>query len=296
MKHIIKSGIFALIALFVLAACDPQESNDYSLGPIPQESQLSFTATPTSGQPNIVALENASSVNGVAVWDLGNGNTAKGPNVKAEYPFAGTYTITMTLYTTGGSASVSNTVTVAQDDMSLLNTPMYNALTGGASNLAGKTWVFDQYHDGHFGVGPADASTPEWWSCPAEGKEGSSLYSQEFTFTQVGVKLEWKNNGYIYTNESGKNALGGEYIEALGDYDMKYALKSSYTFALNETEKTITLSGDAFLGFYAGNSTFEILSLTEDELYMKVRSALESGNGWWFRLIPKEKNQKPEVL
>ena len=48
--------------------------------------------------------------------------------------------------------------------------PMYNALTGGAANLGGKTWVFDQYHDGHFGVGPAKGGgdydgTPKWWSC-----------------------------------------------------------------------------------------------------------------------------------
>ncbi|MDL2255992.1 PKD domain-containing protein [Parabacteroides sp. OttesenSCG-928-G06] len=295
MKNIFKLAMFALIAI-VATACDPQESNDYSLGVAPQESQLAFTATPKSGQPNVINLKDESSVSGVALWDLGNGATAKGKEVKAEYPFAGTYTIEMTLYTTGGSVTISSTITIAADDMSLLDTPMYNALTGGASNLAGKTWVFDQYHDGHFGVGPADAATPDWWACPAEGKDGSSLYTQEFTFTQVGVKLEWKNNGYIYTNEPGKNALGGEFIDnpgGAGDFDVKYVPKASYTFALNEAEKTITLNGDAFFGFYTGNSTFEILSLTEDALYMKNRSAVEPGNAWWFRLIPKEKNVKP---
>ncbi|MDF9831165.1 PKD domain-containing protein [Parabacteroides sp. PF5-6] len=298
MKNILKSGLLALITLFALAACDPQESSDYSLGPVPQESQLSFTATPSSGKPNVIELKDASSVAGVAVWDLGNGSTAKGSDATAEYPFAGTYTVTLTLYTTGGSASVSQTITIAQDDMSLLDTPMYNALTGGAANLSGKTWVFDQYHDGHFGVGPATASTPEWWSCPAEGKNGSSLYTQEFTFTQVGVKLEWKNNGYVYANEPGKNALGGEFIDnpgGAGDFDVKYTPKSSYTFALNETDKTITLSDGAFFGFYTGSSSYDILSLTDDALYLRNKSAVESGNGWWFRLIPKEKNVKPDV-
>ncbi|MDR1200055.1 MAG: PKD domain-containing protein [Tannerellaceae bacterium] len=298
MKKILKSGLFALMTCFVMLSCSPQESDDHALGSTPQESQLAFSATSVSGQPNIIELKDESSLSGVATWDLGNGSLAKGSQVKAEYPFAGTYTITMTLYTTGGSATISKTLTVEKDDMSLLNTPMYNALTGGASNLAGKTWVFDQYNDGHFGVGPADDSSPSWWSCPAGGKDGSSLYTQEFTFIQVGVKLEWKNNGYVYSNEPGKNALGGDFIDnpgGAGDFDVKYEPKGGYTFILNESEKTISLSSGAFFGFYTGSSTYEILSLTEDELYIKNRSAVESGNGWWFRFIPKEKSQKPSV-
>jgi PKD repeat protein len=265
---------------------------------MPQESQLAFSATPVPGKPNIITLKNESQIPGVATWDLGNGVTSKGGEVSTEYPFAGVYTITMTLYTTGGSVSITKSITIEQDDMSLLDTPMYNALTGGASNLQGKTWVFDQYHDGHFGVGPADDNSPSWWSCPAEGKDGSSLYAQEFTFTQVGVKLEWKNNGYIYTNEAGKNALGGEVIEnpgGVGDFDVKFTPKDSYTFSLNETEKTITLNGGAFFGFYTGTSTYQILSLTDDVLYVKNLSSVESGNGWWFRFIPKEKNLKPSA-
>lgn len=298
MKNIIKSGLLAVMTLFIITSCDPQENDDHALGAAPQESQLAFTATPSSGQPNSIQLKNESSVAGVAIWDMGNGTTSKGQEVKAEYPFAGTYTITMSLYTTGGSASISQAITVNQDDMSLLDTPMYNALTGGASNLSGKTWVFDQYRDGHFGVGPADATSPDWWSCPAEGKNGSSLYTQEFTFTQVGVKLEWKNNGYVYSNEPGKDALGGEFVSdpgGAGDFDVKYEPKAAYTFSLNETDKTITLNDGAFFGFYTGSSTYEILLLTEDELYVKNKSAVESGNGWWFRFIPKEKNQKPSV-
>ncbi len=298
MKNILKYSLYAFIAISVIASCDPQEKDDYSLGAAPQESQLAFSATPMTGKPNTIELKNESGVPGVATWELGNGVTSKGPEVKAEYPFAGTYTITMTLYTTGGSVSITKTITIDQDDMSLLDTPMYNALTGGASNLEGKTWVFDQYHDGHFGVGPADGSSPDWWSCPAEGKVGSSLYTQEFTFTQVGVKLEWKNNGYIYTNEPGKNALGGEFIEnpgGVGDFDVKYATKDNYTFSLNETERTITLNGGAFFGFYTGTSTYQILSLTNDELYVKNISGVEPGNGWWLRFVPKENNLKPSA-
>jgi FOG: PKD repeat len=299
MKNIIKHGLFLLMAVFVMASCDPQEGDDYALGAAPQESQLSFSVTPKSGQPNIVDFKDESSVNGVALWNFGNGATAKGTNVSAQYPFAGTYNITMTLYTTGGSVSKSQSITVANDDMALLNTPMYNALTGGAANLAGKIWVFDQYHAGHFGIGPATGTTPEWWSCPAEGKEGASLYTQEFTFTQVGVKLNWKNNGKVYTNSSGVAALAGlgypnSAATPVDDYDVEYAPKASYTFTLNETAKTLTLSDGAFFGHYAGVSSYQIVTLNENELYLRCVSALETGNAWYYRFIPKEKNIKPK--
>lgn len=296
MKNIFKSGIIVAMAIFAMASCAPQDKDDYALGAMPEVSQMAFSVTPKSGQPNVIELKNESSVKGVVTWDMGDGTTAKGEAAEAQYPFKGTYVVAMTMYTTGGSATVTQEVTVAQDDMSLLNTPMYNALTGGADNLEGKTWVFDQYHNGHFGVGPNTDTSPSWWSCPANEKLESSLYTQEFTFIQVGVKMIWKNNGFIYTNEPGKNALGGTAVAPpAGDFDVAYVPKDAYTFTLNEAAKTITLSDGAFLGHYAGTSTYEILTLTDDELYVKCNSTIEPGNGWWYRFIPKEKNVNPET-
>lgn len=290
-----------MISIFVLFACSPQEKSDYALGTMPTADQLDFSTTPTAAKVNIIDIKNTSKVAGIATWDFGNSSKGKGESATIQYPLKGTYTVVLTLYTSGGSATISKTITIANDDMSLLNTPMYNSLTGGASNLAGKTWVFDQFHDGHFGVGPAGDATPSWWSCPAEGKTKSCLYSQEFTFTQVGVKFGWKNNGSVYSNEAGRVALAAlgfatSVVPPDGDFDIAYVPKTNYTFALNETAKTITLSGGAFLGHYAGTSTYQILKITDDELYLKCASTVESGNGWWYRLIPKEKNIKPIII
>jgi len=301
MKNIFKLGLFAFMSILLMTACDPQESSDYALGDMPTADQLNFDAIPTAAKANVIDFKNTSSVKGVATWDLGDGSKAKGETAQGIYAFKGEYTVVMTLYTSGGSTSITKKIVVENDDMSLLDTPMYNALTGGAANLKGKTWVFDQYHDGHFGVGPVTDTKPSWWSCPAEGKTESSMYTQEFTFTQVGVKFEWKNNGYVYTNENGRAALAGlgytnSVVPGAGDFDVTYAPKPSYTFALNEAAKTITLSDGAFFGHYAGTSTYEILSLTEDEMYIKCASTVENGNGWWYRFIPKEKNIKPVVI
>lgn len=295
MKNIFKLGFYAM-ALVALASCDPQDSDDHALGIMPEVSQLSFVATPSAAKANVIELKNTSAVSGVATWNFGNGASGKGNEVTASYPYAGDYTVAMTLYTTGGAVTTTQVVSIANDDLSLLDTPNYNALTGGASNTAGKTWVFDQYVAGHFGVGPVADSSPSWWACPADGKLESSLYKQEFTFIQEGVKMIWKNNGYVYTNEAGKNALGGTAIvPGAGDFDVEYTTKESYTFSLDESSMTLTLSDGAFFGHYAGTSTYQILSLTEDELYVKCASTVEDGNGWWYRFVPKEKNVKPVV-
>jgi hypothetical protein len=300
MKKFKSIGYLALTLALIVSGCEPKDTSEYSLGPKPTAADLDFTATPQS-TVNIIDFQNTSPMAGVATWDFGNGSKSKGEAVSAQYPVHGEYTVVMTLYTEGGSTSISKIVTIAEDDMSLLNTPWFNALTGGAADADGKTWVYDQYHAGHFGVGPFDATSPSWWAAAPEDKTQSSLYTQEFTFTQVGLKLNWVNNGSVYTNEPGRAALASlgftnSVAPPAGDFDVVYPLLPAYTFSLNEADGTITLSDDAFFGHYAGTSTYEILKLTEDELYVKCVSSVEPGNGWWYRFIPKEKNVKPPVV
>ena len=188
MKNIVKSILLVAAAGALVFSCRPMDRDDHQLGAAIQESQLSFTATPSSTTPNIVELQNTSSVKGVALWDLGNGSTVKGDKVSATYPFKGDYTVTMSLYSTGGGASISQVVTISADDYGLLDTPGFNALTGGADAAEGKTWVFARYTNGHFGVGDVNAAPeangPAWWQCPPMGKDGCSLYENEFTFIQ----------------------------------------------------------------------------------------------------------------
>lgn len=289
MKNIFKLGLIALMASITVSSCDPQENDDHSLGVKPLESQLSFTVTPGSN-PNIITLKNTSSIVGVAVWDFGNGGTAKDDQVTASYPFANTYTVALTLYNTGGSATKTQTITIANNDESQIE-PRAVILAGGLTGS--KTWVFDRAHDGHFGVGPNEShpdykGAPIWWPCPAEGKAECSLYENEFSFhLDGGYNMTWTNEGKVYTNGAGKDKLPGvATTPPAGDFDVTYTPKDAYTFSIDG--KKIKLSDGAFFGHYAGTSTYTIKTLNENELYLECSSAVEADNGWWYRFVPKK--------
>ncbi len=300
MKKIFNLILLAGTAASLLFSCRPMDLDDHQLGAAPSEDQLSFSYAPSAATPNILEFTNTSSVKGVALWDLGNGTTVKGDKVSATYPFKGDYTVTMSLYTPGGSATISQVVTIAADDYGLLDTPGFNALTGGADAAEGKTWVFARYTEGHFGVGDVnvapEANGPAWWKCPANGKDGSSLYDNKYTFIQKGTRLIWENKGSIYTNESGMNHLGipGTPNAAVGDFDVPYTPADNLTFSLDEENGVLTLGGDAFLGFYTGVSVYNIITLNEHLLYVWCRSEAEPGNAWYFMFVPEDELVEPQ--
>ena len=300
MKKIFNAVLLVGTAAALLLGCRPMDLDLHKLGAPVTEDQLSFSTTPSASTPNIIELTNTSSVNGVALWDLGNGSIVKGDKVSASYPFKGDYTITMSLYTTGGSATVSKVVSIADNDFGLLDTPGFNALTGGANATEGKTWVFARYTYGHFGVGDVNAAPeaggPAWWQCDPNGKAGCSLYDNTYTFIQKGTKLIWKNNGSINTNENGMNHLGkgGTPNEAVGDFDVPYTPGDNLSFVFDEAAGKLTLSDGAFLGFYTGVSEYNIIKLDEHQLYVWCRSAAEPGNAWYFMFVPEDELVEPE--
>lgn len=285
MKKYFNKIIIACLALAGFTSCDPQDNDDHELGAPAPESAVSFSVTPSADNANIVELKNTSTVPGVAVWDLGNGSTVKGESVTQSFPFAGEYTISLSLYTRGGVTTKTQNITIANNDPSQIPA---NAVLLAGGMTGSKTWVFDRTHDGHFGVGPADADGPSWWSCPAEGKADCSLYENEFTFNLDGnYNMVWKNKGNVYSNDAGKGALGGTAVAPpAGDWDITYTPKEAYTFTVSGDQ--LVLSDGAFFGHYAGTSTYKILNLTEDELYIMCASTVENGNGWWYRFIPKK--------
>lgn len=319
MKHIINKTIGLLLSVFIIAACSPQVSDEFGLGELDTVTpdQVTFTAAPTSKSANEIVFTNTTDIKAPysVVWDLGNGVKGKGKTIVGQYPEKGEYTVTLTLYTADGTAaSKSQVLTFTDDDFSLIDTPVYRMLTGGAENTKGKTWVFDQYNNfikevadalkldmrGHMGLGPLRDDNgivnygQIWWGAGPNEKSMWKMYDFKFTFFQTGVKLKIENAGEGY----GRAATAGSFPNAtiVGEDAVFPYNGGDYTFGINEdgTYPQLELSGNAFMGYHAGNQIYEILYQTDEVMALAVENPIENQR-WVFIYCLEELNvaEKP---
>jgi len=268
------------------AACTPEDL-DTELGAAPTSEQVQFTTTPTTTNPNIISFQNTTPGAITSIWDLGNGSTATGDQASGSYAVAGTYTVKLTVFTSGGYASKTQTITIANTNVSMLNREDYNFLTGGAANANGKTWVIDKTLAGHLGVGPIAAATPEWYQAGANEKASEGFYDDEMTFNLNGFAYTYMNNGNTFANGANAAGIGG--TKQTDDVTLPYTPPTNTTWSIVEEggKKYLSFTNNSFLSYYTGATRYEILKLTENELYVKGTDAANAANAWWLRLVPK---------
>jgi len=311
MKNIIKNWIWILLSIFAFAACSPQEDEKYSLGATEDvvANMVSFKDTIMGNSPNVITFVNTSQVKGVYTlrWDLGNGTTGITDTIVGKYPFAGTFKVKLTVYSANGtSATAEKVITIAQNDYSLVNTPVYVNLTGGADDVDGKTWVLDQYNNfasevakatgktikGHMGLGPENSYSQEWWGAGANDKSSWKLYDFKFTFIQNGTQLKIVNGGKGYGRKASAASVGGFNVtETSGDDAIFDYNGGNYNFSINEsgTYPKLTLTGNAFMGYYCGSQEYEIIYQTDKVMALRVDNKVE-GQDWVFVYCLEELN------
>lgn len=308
---------WTLLAVVFMVACSPMEDDSYSLGDLGTISsdQISFTQTPSATSANIITFTNTTELKGVALlsWNLGNGASGKENVIVGKFPFAGDYNVSLTVYTADGTAATKSVVVkIAANDYSLISTPAYVNLTGGATDADGKTWVLDQYNNfarevanatglkisGHLGLGPQNSYGQTWWGAGANEKSSWSLYAHKFTFIQNGVQLKIQNEGVGYGRKASAETKGGFTINTVNGDDAEFNYSGgNYTFALVEGGKypVITLSGNAFLGYYCGSQDYEIVYQTDKVMALRVNNTVESQD-WVFVYCLQELNVAPPAV
>jgi PKD repeat protein len=275
--------LFSTSILMLLFACKKENPQ---LGPEPTAADAAFVYTPSAGNANIIEFT-ANNPNLQCLWDFGNGTKAKGASVSSPYPYAGTYTVKLTVFSSGGSKSSTQEITIAQDNLGLLNNPIFILLTGGINGPGYKTWVIDSTATGHLGVGPDPISplgnTPEYWSAGALDKAGAGLYGDKYVFHLNGFKFDMINNGDVYVHNSLAANFPGSFLN-LGDFTAPYAdqMNESWTL-LENADTTITISNNAFMGFYSGVNTYKILDITDSTLSLQYKHHA-GGLHWYLRL------------
>jgi PKD repeat protein len=279
-----KTLLLSILSIgLALVACQKYEP---TLGPAPSSADAQFTMAPSAANANIIELS-AANPDIQCVWDFGNGTKAQGANVNATYPYAGTYTIKLTVFAKGGSRSSSQQVTIANDDFGLLNNPYYTLLTGGVSGPGYKVWVVDSAASGHMGVGPdpesALGATPEWWAAGANEKPGCGLYDDQYVFHLNAFKFDMITNGDVYVHNSLAASFPGSF-QNLADYTAPFDNQMNESWLLTEgAETTITISGNAFMGFYTGPRVYRILSATDSTLHLQYGHHA-GGLKWYLKL------------
>lgn len=273
-----------LISVVSWAGC---KQEDPELGAAPVSDIVKFSFKPSEDNENILIFSNETPGVGRANWDFGNGQKENGQTATGRFATAGDYTVTLTVFTSGGYASASQVVHIANTKSEMLDVPEYNLLTGGAKNQTGKTWVIEKDYPGHMGVGPIEALTPEWWTAGANEKASEGMYDDEMVFNlNNNFEYIYNNHGTTFVNGANAAGLGGT---KGSDYTMSYTPPTNMKWSMSEEngKKYLSISGGGFIAYYTGVSKYEIFKLSENELYLKVADQATPANAWWLRLVPK---------
>lgn len=302
----LKQAFFAIflagIASILFFSC--QKDKPDSLGPIPQAS---FTVTPITGKTNTYLLQATSTPSSfVYQWDKGDGSPVLGNATDTAYfPDHGEYIIKLLVLGQGGYAVAdSQKVVVATDDP--------NGCTGPKqliTDCSSKTWVMDQYNNfakevaaatglniiGHMGLGPSGSYDQSWWGAGANEKNTWTLYNYKYTFDKIGSVLKIVNSGDGYGRKAAAASVGGFAVTSTNGDDAFFPYNGgTYTFSVSKGAKypKITLSGNAFLGYYCGNQTYDIVYLTDKVMALRVDDYTESQD-WVFVYCREDLNVAP---
>lgn len=282
--------IALLLPIFVLAACVEEYSLD---GNPPTEAEANFNFQPTAESDNIIQFT-AENDFFIMNWDLGNGASGSGKTITGTYPLAGTYTVTLTVFNDGGNTSFSREIVIAETDPLLLDKPLFNALTGGADALEGKTWKIDATRAGHFGVGPNPSQAgdfPEFYQAQPNEKAGSGMYTDRYTFILSDFDFVMETDGFVYLNAAQGSNFPGAFDPGVGDLSAPYVAPNNLKWSVVEPEGSypeLTISQGGFLGYFAGGRTYQIINIEENEMFLRFVDQANTGLAWYIRLIPED--------
>ncbi len=268
--------IFSFLAMLLIAftACQP---DDYSMGSTLSKSELKYSITPSATDPNMIILK-SSTPNATPIWITPSGRSLK-MNDTVRLAFKGDYKFLYGVESSGGVVFADTViVSIAQNNLSYVNDPLWTALTGGVDKE--KVWVAD---NGKYGMAPgamsyADPTTTiEYDNFSANWEPGGNAngstdadmgWGSTMTFSLKGGAIMTTHKMNEGANEGGKDETGTFFLNV-----------DSHT--LTTTDATI-LRADNFIANAANwNKDLKILKLTDNQLRIAVMRTNSEGS-WWY--------------
>ena len=183
------------------------------------------------------------------------------------------------------------------------------------SSPATKTWYLDDSKTGHLGVGPSLAFDIQIYGAPREyyypsffsaapgtfcGNDGDCFCDDELIFTlnpdgSMNYLLDNKGTTFFNGNAAHQAIAGGAGGgDACLDFDTStvsnvsfapgsedWSLVADPSFESRGTQMNFSDSG--FMSYYVGSSSYEIIEITETELYVRTLDAADPNLAWYHK-------------
>ncbi len=316
MKNIVINTI-AIFTLLLMVNCS---KDDYSFGDLTAPSNIEVAyeiigataATPDGDGTGMVKFtvkaDNAISYK----FNFTDGSSESVPSGVYEKRFTkvGVNTYTVTVLASGKGGLTSNTTVDVKVLSTFSDDEAVQLLTGGTA----KKWYFSASEVGHLGVGPNNANADQnyfgfYYQATAFEKAGaassSCLYDNVLTFSNVNGDLKYNldNGGKTFFNAAFLGVAGGSGSDdsclnytATGTKSVSLSPSASFVTknpnAATQTRGTLmTIADGGFMGYYIGQSTYEILSLTENRMVVRAAMGNDPSLVWYHTFTTTKPSQ-----
>ena len=310
MKNFIKrtACVFALLA--ILLGCQ-DDNNDFGNLEAPSGLQVDYSIIGKdngehpngdgSGLVDVVAVAKGA-ISYKFIFSDGITEISSSGMVQKRFTKTGVNSYTVTVLA-NGKGGVSSSITIdISDVLSTFSDPeAVERLTGGTS----KTWYWAAAEPGHLGVGQNDNNAAlnyfanYYQAAPFEKSGAPSsacLYESTFKFSKDGdqLKFEQSNNGHTFFNTAFESVVGGS---AGTDNCYDYNTSGIKTVSLSPSNSVVaqnpnsiptqtrgtlmTFSDGGFMGYYIGQSTYEILSITNTRMVVRAVMGGNPALAWY---------------
>ena len=210
---------------------DPPPSPEFSIDKI-DENNIVFSVTSAEGF--------------MINWDFGNGSLSQKEIDTMYYPFADTYTVSLTASNKGGATTTREKLIVEETDPKICANKYYTMLTGGC-DVVSKTWKIDSA-DGALANGGPPGKDPNgngvssyndsimyWWRSTLGGSKSEpppESLDDEYLFGLKGFTYKNECHGDFYFNWQWANKLFAESQDVSDDMVHAYVPNNPATWTL----------------------------------------------------------------
>ncbi|MFL1010549.1 family 16 glycosylhydrolase [Flavisericum labens] len=310
-------GIFLALAL-VFTGC---QDDDASFGDIIAPTNLKLTPTVVcegcsdadGDGSGLVNFEATSSGALAYKFDFGDGFTETNQTGKVTHRFTSvgvnTYTVVVNAVGTGGvQSSISKNVTVRS---AFEDPEAKDFLSGGAGNS--KTWYWAADKPSNIALGsnikdvpnPGDHTFPTYFNSNPFHPDKLCMYDAELVFSQdaEGNLTFQQTVGQAYLpggvagslGVDGDTCHGKDIVPSLGELSNVSLIPSSSVATEDAQDPSyrgtsILLSDDGFMSWYCKNSLFEIITITNSTLYVRVVDGVDPSLAWYCTFQTQDPN------